>query len=96
MSDAGATDPLRGSTLENDRSGAQAAARRLRMARRAAGYTKGQMASLLGLPRRQYRAHEAGAPMSDDMLLMVSAITGCPPGYFRTGRGWCINGGKKA
>lgn len=62
-----------------------ASAHRLRLARRAAGLTRSQLARALGIPRRQYLAYEEGAPLPPHLLSALCALTRCSRQYFLTG-----------
>lgn len=62
-----------------------AQSRRLRIARKVAGYSRSQMAAFLAVPRRQYLAYEQGAPIPAGILDVICAVTRCSRGYFRKG-----------
>lgn len=74
--------------MKNPDAGMNTNGDRLKSARRAAGYTKAFMAECLGVPRRQYAAYEAGAPMPMHKLMLVCAVTRCSLTYFQTGEGF--------
>jgi transcriptional regulator with XRE-family HTH domain len=60
-------------------------ARRLRLARRAAGYSKSRLARALKIPRRVYVAYEAGAPFPESLMPALCVLTRCAARYFTTG-----------